>query len=161
MSEDKSKFIVDAMLGKLTKKLRVLGYDSIYSSDKEDEEIIEIAKNENRILITKDSQLVKQGIKNKVNVIEITGNDEVEQFLQINNKVNLGKCVVSGKHSRCAVCNGELESIPKDDAKEKVPPRVLEQTNEFWQCKKCQKVYWEGTHIQNLQKFAGMVNDRL
>lgn len=161
MSDIKSKFFVDAMLGKLAKKLRVLGYDSVYSSDKEDDEIINIAKNENRILITKDSQLAKKGIKKNVDVIEITGNDEIEQFLQINKKVNLGKCVVSGKYSRCSVCNGELESIDKIKAQEKIPPRVSEQTNEFWQCKKCQKIYWEGTHIQNLQKFVGMLNDRL
>lgn len=161
MSEDKIRFIVDAMLGKLTKKLRVFGYDSIYSSDTDDNEIINIAKKENRIIITKDSQLARQGIKNKVNVIEIIGNDEIEQFLQINKKVKLGKCVASGKSSRCTACNGELKSIDKNIAKEKVPPRVLEQTNEFWKCKNCQKIYWEGTHIQNLQKFAGMLNDRL
>ena len=161
MSENKSKFIVDAMLGKLTKKLRVLGYDTVYSSDKDDNEIINIAKNENRILITKDSQLVKQGIKKNVIVIEITENDEIQQFLQINKKVNLGKCVVSGKNSRCSICNGELELIDKIKAQEKIPQRVSEQTNEFWQCKKCQKIYWEGTHVQNLQKFAGMLNDRL
>ena len=161
MSESKSRFIVDAMLGKLTKKLRVFGYDSLYSSDKDDDEIINISKNENRILITKDSQLVQKCFKNNVVVIEITSNDEIEQFLQINKKVNLGKCIVSGKTSRCSSCNGELESIEKNIAKEKIPPKVLENTNEFWRCKVCQKIYWEGTHIQNLQKFAGKLNDRL
>ena len=161
MNNIKSKFIVDAMLGKLVKKLRLLGYDSIYSSDKDDDEILNVAKNEKRILITKDSQLVKQGIKKNVNVIEIVGNDEIEQFLQINKKVNLGKCVVSGNNSRCPVCNGELSSIKKDKALEKVPQKVLEKTNDFWQCEKCQKIYWEGTHIQNLQKFVGILNDKL
>ena len=161
MNENQSKFIVDAMLGKLTKKLRVLGYDSLYSSDIDDEEILNIAKKENRILITKDSQLVKQGLKKNLTVIEITSNDEIEQFLQINKKVRLSKCIVSANTARCSVCNGELESIEKNLAKEKIPPKVLEQTNEFWQCKNCQKIYWEGTHIRNLQKFVGMLNDRL
>ena len=63
MSNEKPVFIVDAMLGKLAKKLRLLGYDTAYSSDIDDEDLIRIAKNENRILITKDVQLARKAEK--------------------------------------------------------------------------------------------------
>ena len=59
MSQKKPSFIVDAMLGNLAKKLRVLGYDSAYFSSIEDEKLVTIAKNEKRIILTKDELLCK------------------------------------------------------------------------------------------------------
>lgn len=149
------------MLGKLAKKLRLLGYDSFYSSDISDDELIKIAKNENRILITKDFSLARHGIKEKITTIQITHDDEIEQILQINEKVNLGKCVISAAKSRCPMCNGKLRFIEKNDVSDIIPSGVLNHFNEFWLCKKCNKVYWEGTHIKNLQRFTTKLNERL
>ena len=161
MNNEKPCFIVDAMLGKLAKKLRLLGFDSLYSSDNEDDEIIKKAKNENRIVITKDGPLSKKSIKQQIETIRITKEDEIEQFIQINEKVDLGKCNVSGSTSRCPICNGKLENTEKKDVFEKVPSGVYEKMNDFWICEKCKKIYWEGTHIKNLQKFTAKLNERL
>ena len=149
------------MLGKLAKKLRLLGFDTLYSSSIDDDEIIKLARNENRILITKDVPLSQKAKKEQIGNVQITKEDEVEQFLQINEKANLGKCIVSGNNSRCSVCNGELQYIEKKDVSEKVPRGVFENMNDFWKCTKCEKIYWEGTHITNLQKFTEELNDRL
>ncbi len=161
MSNEKPLFIVDAMLGKLAKKLRLLGYDSLYSSSMDDNKILQLAKNENRILITKDVPLIRKAKKKKIWNVQITSDDEIKQFLQINKKESLGKCTVSGGNSRCPVCNGELQHIEKNDVSDKVPTGVLEHMNDFWKCTKCEKIYWEGTHIKNLQKFAEVLNDKL
>ncbi len=161
MSNVKPLFIVDAMLGKLAKKLRLLGYDTLYSSSMEDDEIIQLAKNENRILVTKDVPLSEKTKKEQIETVQITKEDEIEQFLQINEKANLGKCTVSGNNSRCSVCNGTLQFIEKNEVSDKVPLGVFENMNDFWKCTKCEKIYWEGTHIKNLQKFTEELNDRL
>ncbi|MFB5630850.1 MAG: DUF5615 family PIN-like protein [Nitrosopumilaceae archaeon] len=161
MSNEKPLFIVDAMLGKLAKKLRLLGYDSLYSSSMKDDEIIQFAKNEQRILITKDMPLVHKAKKKQILTIQITSDDEIEQFLLINDKTNLGKCKVSGSTSRCPVCNGELQYTEKNEVSEKIPKGVFENMNDFWTCKVCKKIYWEGTHIKNLQKFTSKLNERL
>ncbi len=161
MSNEKPLFIVDAMLGKLAKKLRLLGYDSLYSSNIEDDEIMRLAKNENRILITKDVPLVQKARKKKIWNVQITSDDEIEQFLQINKKESLGKCTVSGSNSRCPVCNGKLQYIEKNDVSDKVPTGVFENMKDFWKCTKCEKIYWEGTHIKNLQKFTEELNEKL
>ena len=161
MSDEKPIFLVDAMLGKLAKKLRLLGYDSLYSSSIEDDEIVRLAKNEKRILITKDVPLSQKAKKQQIETVQITKNDEIEQFLQINEKTKLGKCTVSGNNSRCPVCNGELQYTEKKDVAEKVPTGVFENMNDFWTCKSCKKIYWEGTHITNMQKFTEELNDRL
>jgi len=161
VNNEKPLFIVDAMLGKLAKKLRLFGYDSFYSSSIQDDEIIRLAKNENRILITKDALLSQKAEKQEIRTIQITKNDEIDQFLQINEKEKLGKITVNGSNSRCPVCNGELEYTEKKDVSDKVPTGVFENINDFWKCTKCEKIYWEGTHIKNLQKFTEELNDRL
>ena len=161
MSNEKPLFIVDAMLGKLAKKLRLFGFDSLYSSSMEDDKIIQLAKNENRILITKDAPLTQKAKKQQILAVQITSDDEIDQFLQINEKASLGKCSVSGGNSRCPVCNGELLYTEKNDVSDKVPTGVFENMKDFWKCTKCEKIYWEGTHITNLQKFSVELNDRL
>lgn len=161
MSNEKPIFIVDAMLGKLAKKLRLLGYDSLYSSSMDDDEIIKLAKNENRILITKDVPLSQKAKKQQIETIQITKENEIEQFLQINEKTNQGKFTVSGENSRCSVCNGELQYTEKNEVSNKVPTGVFENMNDFWICKECKKIYWEGTHIKNLKKFTAKLNERL
>ena len=161
VSNEKPIFLVDAMLGKLAKKLRLLGYDSFYSSNMEDDKILQLAKNENRILITKDVPLCHKAKKQEILAVQITNDDEIEQFLQINEKASFGKCTVGGGSSRCPVCNGELLHIEKNDVFEKVPTGVFENMKDFWKCTKCEKIYWEGTHIKNLQQFTMKLNERL
>lgn len=161
MNNKKSIFIVDAMLGKIAKKLRLLGYDSLYSCNIEDEELLRIAKEENRILITKDLLLSEKAKKQQIDTIQITKNDEIDQFLQIVEMADLEECTINGSSSRCPVCNGELKITEKNSVFGKIPTGVFEKMNKFWTCIKCGKIYWEGTHIKNLQKFTRELNDRL
>ncbi|HXV65608.1 MAG TPA: Mut7-C RNAse domain-containing protein [Nitrosopumilaceae archaeon] len=161
MSKKKPIFIVDAMLGKLAKKLRLLGYDSFYSSNIEDDNLLQIAKNENRIIISKDEQLIKKAKKFQIENIQITKNEEIEQLIQINEKIDLGKCIIQSNNTRCPVCNGVLIPTEKNTILEHVPLGVFKNMNNFWVCNKCKKIYWEGTHIKNLQKFNAELNARL
>lgn len=161
MNNKKPIFVVDAMLGKLAKKLRLLGYDTVYSSDIEDDELILIAKKENRIIISKDVQLVNKATKQQIETVQITESEEIEQFHQINEKVKLEKFIIEGSKSRCPLCNGILVKIEKKIVHGQVPKGVLENTDEFWKCDKCKKFYWEGTHIRNLQEFTAKLHDRL
>ena len=161
MSTKRPIFIVDAMLGNLAKKLRVLGYDSTYFSSIEDEKLVIIAKNEKRIILTKDEQLVKAAQNQGVVSILIRGNDEFEQIAQINAKVKLEKFVIDSNSSRCVICNGKLQPIEKYRIINKVPEGVLEREERFWMCDGCKKIYWRGTHFEKLQEFADQLNDRL
>jgi len=163
MLQNKSKpiFFVDAMLGNIAKKLRLFGYDSEYSSDINDNDLIMRAKNENRILITKDTLLSKIAQKEKISVIQVTKNTEMEQLVQIFKILKLGEIVVNGNNARCTECNGELKTTDKDIILNQVPKGVIEKIDEFWKCTNCNKVYWEGTHIEKLQKFVVELNGKL
>lgn len=155
----KPNFVVDSMLGNLAKKLRILGYDSKYFSTIEDDKLILIAKNEKRIILTKDEQLVKNAEKQNITSVLIRGHDELDQIMQINTKIKLDRFTVETDNSRCIACNGNLQSIEKFRIIGKVPEGVLEREKRFWMCDSCKKIYWEGTHFQKLQEFAAKLND--
>lgn len=160
MNDKKPIFIVDAMLGNLAKKLRLLGFDSLYSSSIEDDDLLKVAKSENRVIVTMDEELANKAKKHEIMTISITNQNEIDQFFQINEKIKLGKCIVSGNTTRCPVCNGKIKHIEKKDVLNKVPVGVFENMNDFWICNKCEKIYWEGTHIKNLQKFTSELNEK-
>ncbi|MEO9308562.1 conserved hypothetical protein [Nitrosotalea sinensis] len=154
-------FVIDSMLGNLAKKLRILGYDSKYFSTIEDDKLVLIAKNEKRVIITKDEQLAKNAEKQNIMCVLIRGNDELEQVVQINSKIKLGQFSVDTDSSYCIECNGNLEQVEKFRIIGKVPEGVLEREKKFWMCNACKKIYWEGTHFQKLQEFAARLNDRM
>jgi uncharacterized protein with PIN domain len=149
------------MLGNLAKKMRILGYDSKYFSSIEDDKLILIAKNEKRIILTKDEQLTKKAEKQDIIFVLIRGSDESEQIMQINEKINLGTFVADTNNSRCIVCNGNLQSVEKYRIIGKIPEGVLERERKFWMCDSCKKIYWEGTHFEKLQEFVMKLNDRM
>jgi hypothetical protein len=160
-NDSKPAFLVDSMLGNIAKKLRLLGYDSEYFSNSEDRELIQKAENEKRILITKDVPLSEKAKKQKISVIYIKNNEEVEQLVQIFKNLKLSKVSVSGNTSRCTECNGELKNIDKNNVINKVPDSILEKIKDFWECSNCKKIYWEGTHIERLQRFVNELNEKL
>ena len=161
MTSKQPTFLVDAMLGNIAKKLRLLGYDSEFSSKMNDDELILKAEKENRIIITKDELLSHQARKKNVQIIHVTANNEVEQLVQIYKNSELTKSVISGAKTRCTICNSQLDPIDKNQATAKVPDGVLEQTDHFWKCSECDRIYWEGSHIKNLQKFVVGLNEKL
>ncbi len=161
MSEKKPIFVVDAMLGNLAKKLRLLGYDSSYYSSIEDKKLLTIAKNEKRTLLTKDEQLTKAAEKQDIGSVLIRGNSEIEQISQINTRIKLGRFVMDTNNARCVVCNGKLQSIEKYKIVSKIPEGILQREEKFWICNICEKIYWEGTHFKKIQEFVDQLNHRL
>jgi len=154
-------FFVDAMLGNVARKLRLLGYDSKYFADITDEKLINTAKEEDRIIISRDESLVKKSQKIGMKPIFITKDDEIEQFYEILDHVDLDVFQIDGNTARCPKCNSTTEHVDKISIKDMVPKNVYDKNEKFWKCKSCNKLYWEGTHIRNLQKFAGKINERL
>jgi len=154
-------FIIDSMLGNLARKLRLLGYDSTYFPSIDDKKLINIAKNQRRVLVTKDQQLINTAKKQDIDVVCIQGDNEIEQIAQINSIIKLNKIEITTSNSRCGFCNNMLESIEKYRVTGKIPDGVLERFEEFWICKRCNKIYWEGSHFEKLQKFVTQLNDRL
>lgn len=159
INKDKKKFVVDAMLGNVAKKLRLFGFDTKYFSTITDSDILLLLKNEDRILITKDLELSKKALKQHIMVVFLKGHSEYEQFLEIKKQLGLTFCI-NLNNTRCSLCNGDLSNISKLNIQNHIPAKVIEFTNDFWWCNSCNKVYWEGTHIINLQNFVKRINEQ-
>ena len=154
-------FLVDAMLGNVAKKLRLLGYDSEYFSDIDDFKLLQKALDENRIIISKDQNLIKRAEKNGMPSIHITKSDEIGQFIEIHQKTKLRLNKISGDSARCTKCNSSTSLINKSVIANKIPQKILEFHDTFWKCDRCNQIYWEGTHVENLQNFVNEIKSKL
>lgn len=142
------KFLCDQMLGTLAKWLRIYGFDTFYASlSISDEELLQISKNEKRILITRDKELSYRCKREKINCIKIDSTDLVKQLSIVLNDLKIQKEKIL---SRCIVCNSEIFKINKTDIKNKIPTKVFQNHEKFWFCKKCDKIYWKGSHFENM-----------
>jgi len=142
------KFLCDQMLGTLAKWLRIYGFDTYFAnSEISDEELLKISKDEDRILLTRDKKLVQRAHKENIKNIEIKTTDVNEQLKIVLKDLTIDKNKVL---SRCILCNNVIDEIKKRDVGGKVPERVFETNEEFWFCKKCNKIYWKGSHYENM-----------
>ncbi len=153
-------FLVDAMLGNVARKLRLFGFDSEYFSDIDDLKLIEKAKDENRIILSKDSSLINRAKKYDIKFIHITKENEIEQFLEILKDISLELNEISGDTARCTKCNSQTSQIHKSKISNKIPQGVLEYNDKFWKCDECGQIYWEGTHIKKLQEFLHQIKQQ-
>lgn len=142
---EQPKFIIDAMLGELTRWLRLLGYDSVYCENESDDEIL--AKTQSRILLTRDKRLLERAHARGYKALN-PGESPIQQMLQrIQNELGI-YFAVTPKKSRCPHCNGSLTLTTRVEVQDHVPRGSLQHHEEFWQCQNpsCQKVYWQGRH---------------
>lgn len=161
MNTQKPSFAVDAMLGNLAKKLRILGYDAKYYSSIEDEKLVDITKQEDRILLTKDKDLVSIAIRKHIKSLPIKGNDDLAQLIEVFSFLGIKNASLDTNLSYCVVCNGKLESVEKTNVVNKVPDGIYNLQENFWICNKCRKIYWKGTHFEKIQEFVSKLNNRL
>ena len=140
------RFISDVMLGSLAKWLRILGFDVIYFNSIDDNEIIRIAKQQERIILTRDGSLVQS--KKVSRYIYVSAMETFDQVKEVISKLkDMGYVEdMRNKEPRCAVCNGEIEQVDKQSISYEVPEHVLLGFHNFFRCRDCGRVYWEGTH---------------
>lgn len=142
----KSKFIATTELGRLSKWLRILGYDAIYTTSHRKGDLFLQSLRENRIILTRNLKLSKP---TSSKVLFIKSTDYKKQLKEIIEKLNL-KIDRQNMFTRCVVCNEKLADIPREKVANKIPQYVFNAQQNFTQCKKCDKIYWHGTHWGNV-----------
>jgi len=148
------KFLLDVHLGKLARFLRMLGFDTHYENHLDDPEIIALLKKENRILLTRDLGLLKHNVVTHGYWLRET--DPKLQVREIMDKFDLYSS--AAPLTRCIECNGPIVSVEKSEVQDELPAITNEVFTEFFKCKACHKVYWRGSHYDEMQK---MIDDFL
>lgn len=145
------KFITDGMLGKLTRWLRLLGFDVEYANDMEDKALMTTAKKEKRILLTRDLELFQQANAHGIDAFLVEGRTEAERLAFMSKKFGL-PLEIDITVSRCPKCNTQIKRVAKDFVSDKVEKATFTYYNEFWQCPNCGQIYWQGAHWKRIAK---------
>ncbi len=149
---NEKRFFADAMLGNLSRFLRILGFDTHFRTKEDVQESLKVIQDENRILLTCSKRLRDIALKHKCFVIFLEHDTCLEQLKKLKEKTLL-EYEVSPEISRCSLCNGETKEIDVTKLGEKVVPEgTLRHTKRFWQCINCQHIFWEGRHWVNIKK---------
>jgi uncharacterized protein len=147
------KFIADAMLGRLAKWMRIMGSDVAYYRDIQDRELIQRAQKEDRVILTRDTQLIRRR-KAGVLLFLVQGDGFREQLKQVSLQFSLDP--FKDLLSRCSACNAMLSEVDKEAVKGFVPEYVFNHQAGFRTCPGCSRIYWPATHrdaiIKTLQE---------
>ncbi len=144
-------FICDDNLGKLTKWLRTLGYDTLFFDPIEDGELVSKALKQNRVVLSRDTQLSRFKLKLGERLLHIESDKPLEQLKQVVNhfKLKPGKELL---FSRCLVCNQVLEKMEKEKIKDRLYPYVYQTQDNFVHCPGCDRIFWSATHVEKMIK---------
>ncbi len=148
-----TRFVLDVHLGRLAGYLRMLGFDTLYRNNFEDEELAQISSAQGRILLTRDRGLLKRSIVTHGYCLRAT--NPLEQLLEVLRRFDLFDSIEP--FQRCLRCNGLLQSVNKNNILDRLPPKTRRYYDEFWQCRRCQKIYWQGSHYQRMRQFVERV----
>jgi uncharacterized protein with PIN domain len=141
--------MADAMLGRLARWLRILGYDTAYEKVISDQALIDQALRENRWVLTRDGYLAQRKVLRGHHTL-ITSDLVQEQLRQLHRDLKIDLDMSRPRDHRCADCNMMLTSLSHDDAASLVPRYVAQHFREFLQCPECRRVFWPGTHWEGL-----------
>ncbi len=142
------RFLTDAHLGALAKRLRLLGFDTRHAGDLTDAEVASLSVAEHRVLLTRDRELLKR--KQISHGCFIRQTEPELQLAYVIQRLDLRRA--ARPFSRCIECNGVLEESTATAVAHRVPGEVARRFNRFWICVDCRRVYWRGSHYRTLSR---------
>jgi len=145
-----ARFIADMMLGRLARWLRLYGYDTLYGIE-DDDEILRVARAENRVLLTRDSGLAERARKLGIGAILLNSNSLEGQIEELRH-FGLEFRELFPASARCPKCNGQISPVKKEEVKDRVPESVYERYDEFYVCENCGQIYWPGRQWREMLK---------
>lgn len=147
---DPPTFLVDNHLGKLARRLRLLGLDTGYDSALDDDALAERAAAEQRILLTRDRGLLKRRMVVWGYCLRTT--DAREQMFAVLRRFRLHDRITPW--TRCLHCNGHLSPVAKAAVQDRLEPKTRLYYDDFRQCDSWGRVYWQGSNFQALAALA-------
>jgi len=149
--EERPRFLVDRNAGRLAKWLRALGYDVTLAPDLADRDLLDLARREGRVLLTRDRRIFHRRTvaSGQVRALLLHAERTWDQLGEVASALGLDP---SRAFTRCLVCNQETRPASPEEVRERVPPFVLRTQQEFRTCPRCGRVYWKGTHWRKMRE---------
>jgi hypothetical protein len=141
------RFVLDNHLGQLAIYLRMLGFDSLYRNDYQDDELAQVTDQEGRILLTRDRRLLMRKVV--VYGYCIRDLEPRQQVIEVLRRFNLFGKIAPFK--RCLRCNHPLQSVSKETVLDRLEPLTKRYYDEFRLCPACNQIYWKGSHYERMQ----------
>jgi len=132
------------MLGGLARWLRAAGYDTAWYPGIADWDLIRIARREGRFLLSCDTRMFEIGALRDGLLPALlipNGLDKQEQLAFVLRRLKLPTL-----EPRCMACGGALAEVPKEAAKGRAPPRSAAWVERFFECTRCKRLLWQGSH---------------
>ena len=128
------------------------GYDTLFFTGDDDWQMIITALNEDRVILTRDTQIMRRGVidSGRLKAILIKSDEPKQQMQQVVATLNLD--YQSRLFTICLECNQPLKERTKQQVKDRVPPYVFRTQNQYMECPACRRIYWKGTHWQAMNK---------
>jgi uncharacterized protein len=157
------RFVADAMLGSLARKLRIFGFDTLYFKEGDDAELETLGKTTRRVILTSDRLLYERARAKGLRSALVVGSNDTARLRSVIDQA--GQDMGSHLHertSRCAMCNGELKRLGRKEAEAasraspelRIPAGALARHRLFYICTSCSRFYWQGKHWQRLRRIA-------
>ncbi len=141
-------FVADAHLGGLAKRLRMLGFDTLWHNDLGDTELARLAGQDHRILLTRDRRLLMH--RSVTHGCYLRAGTTRAQLADLVERLQL--CAEINPFSRCMVCNGPLHKVTPQAVWTRIPPKVQCTQQDFWTCAGCNRLYWKGSHWRAMSR---------
>lgn len=149
------RFVVDVHLGTLARRLRLLGFDTWYETHADDEQLADVAVDDERILLTRDRGLLMRRV-----IVHGYCPRSDDPEAQVDEVVERYRLAARARPlTRCVNCNGPLESVDRDEVLHRLPPRTRREFDRFARCTRCGQVYWPGSHVDAVAGFLDRVTD--
>ncbi len=145
MSNEPPRFVADGNVGRLARRLRMLGFDARFEHPVDDGVLVEIARAEGRILLTRDTRIFERRpiASGEVQALYVRDDRVACQLEQVARELGLARHFAP--FSRCIECNTPLRPAEPEEIAQ-APPYVRATQTEFRRCPGCGRLYWGGTH---------------
>jgi uncharacterized protein with PIN domain len=138
----------------------MLGQDVMYSVEFDDAELLDLAKKENRILLTKDFELYKRAIGRGLDAYYIEGKIESDRLAEVAKRYGLQLTIDMDK-SYCPLCNSKLKPTLKEQVQGELEKNTFLYYDNFWKCSNCGQIYWQGAHWAQINKTLNIAKVKL
>ncbi len=148
MAGEPPKFACDAMLGGLARWLRAAGYDAFWQEGIADWDLVRLARREGGVLLSSDTGIFRIGVVRDGEVPALFvphGLGKREQLAFVLRELGLRP-----RAPRCMFCGGALREVPPEEARPRVPPRTFDWVRQFFECERCGRLFWPGSHWQRI-----------